>query len=66
MTVEPGRVLESKSAYRQRLASLPIVEKLRLLDAMAEREIAIRRDGNASASERRVFERKSSQSNASE
>jgi len=35
----------SKQALRRRLAALPIVEKLRLLDAMRERALAIRNAG---------------------
>jgi hypothetical protein len=42
MTFDLQRILESKRAYRKRLASLPIGEKLRILDALREREIAIR------------------------
>ena len=36
------RINESKGAYRRKLAALPIAEKLRLLDAMRERALAIR------------------------
>jgi hypothetical protein len=46
----PG-ILESKRAYRQRLAALPIGEKLRLLDAMREREVAIRGRTDSPASD---------------
>lgn len=42
MTVNLSRILESKQAYRQHLASRPIGEKLRMLDAMRERELVIR------------------------
>jgi len=42
MTFDLEKILASKRDYRRRLAALPIVEKLRLLDAMREREIAIR------------------------
>ena len=41
MTPELLKVLESKQALRRELASLPIDEKLRLLDAMRERQLAI-------------------------
>lgn len=43
MTSGLQKVLESKAAHRRKLAGLPIGEKLRLLDAMRERAIAIRR-----------------------
>jgi hypothetical protein len=37
------RILASKRAYRQRLAAQPITEKLRLLEVLRERALAIRR-----------------------
>jgi len=37
------KILDSKAAYRLSLADLPIGEKLRLLDAMRERAITLRR-----------------------
>jgi hypothetical protein len=42
MTFDFQQVLESKRALRQRLAALPIADKLRLLDNMRGRAIAIR------------------------
>lgn len=36
-----SEILESKQAMRQRLAALPITEKLRLLDKLRERSLAI-------------------------
>lgn len=42
MTFDLQRILESKRTHRQRLASLPIGEKLRMLDALRERQLAIR------------------------
>jgi hypothetical protein len=42
MSVEMQRILESKRAHRRRLAELPVEEKLRMLDFMRERELAIR------------------------
>ncbi len=42
MTFDLQRMLESKRAHRQHLASLPVGDKLRLLDAVRERELAIR------------------------
>jgi hypothetical protein len=35
-------VIESKCAMRRKLAALPVAEKLRMLDALRERELAIR------------------------
>lgn len=45
MTFDLQEILESKRAYRVRLAGRPIGEKLRLLDVLRERQTAIR--GNA-------------------
>ena len=42
MTFDLQRILVSKRAYRQALATKPIAEKLRMLDAMRERALAIR------------------------
>jgi hypothetical protein len=42
MTFDLTRILESKRAHRQQLASRPVGEKLRMLDALRERELAIR------------------------
>jgi len=36
------RIWESKHALRQRLTTAPIIEKLRMLDALHERALAIR------------------------
>ncbi|MGA2222740.1 MAG: hypothetical protein ABSH21_13370 [Verrucomicrobiia bacterium] len=44
------RILESKRAYRHALAAKPIAEKLRMLDALRERALAIRRSAPAAAS----------------
>lgn len=35
-------LLAGKAAYRARLAALPVVEKLRLLEALRERAVALR------------------------
>jgi hypothetical protein len=35
-------IQESKRAFRQKLAHLPIAEKLRMLDALRHRSLAIR------------------------
>ncbi len=43
MTASLQKTLESKRALRRELASRPIAEKLRMLDAMRERELAIRK-----------------------
>lgn len=43
MIFDLSAILASKRAYRARLAALPIAEKLRMLDALRERAIALRR-----------------------
>ena len=45
MSFDLEQMLRSKKAFRDRLARLPIVEKLRLLDEMRERALAIRSKG---------------------
>ena len=42
MSFDLQKVLESKRALRRSLAARPVAEKLRMLDAMRERELAIR------------------------
>jgi hypothetical protein len=39
------RILESKHALHRELASRPVAEKLRMLEAMRERTVAIRAGG---------------------
>ena len=45
MTSPLQKILDSKRAMRRELAARPIAEKLRMLDAMREREVAIREAG---------------------
>jgi hypothetical protein len=42
MSFDLHAILESKRALRRKLAAHPVAEKLRLLDALRERELAIR------------------------
>ena len=42
MTFDPAKILQSKRAFRQRLAARPIAEKLAMLNALRERALAIR------------------------
>lgn len=37
------KILESKRAFRAKMAALPIEEKLRILESLRERELAIRK-----------------------
>jgi hypothetical protein len=49
MSFDPQKILESKRALRRNLAARPVAEKLRLLDALRERELSIRRAVHSSA-----------------
>ena len=42
MTFDPAKILQSKKEFRQRLAALPLEEKLAMLDALRERALALR------------------------
>ena len=42
MSFDLQKILESKRALRRDLATRPVAEKLRMLDALRERELAIR------------------------
>jgi len=42
MSFDLQKILESKRALRRNLAARPVGEKLRMLDALRERELAIR------------------------
>jgi hypothetical protein len=42
MSLDLQKILESKRDLRRKLAARPVGEKLRMLDAMRERELAIR------------------------
>jgi hypothetical protein len=42
MTMSLEKILESKRALRRELATRPVAEKLRMLDALRERELALR------------------------
>jgi hypothetical protein len=42
LTFDLKKIIESKRAYRKRLAALPIEKKLQMLDALRERTLAIR------------------------
>jgi hypothetical protein len=42
MSFDLQKILANKRAFRRELAARPIAEKLRMLDALRERELAIR------------------------
>jgi hypothetical protein len=44
LNIDLQRILESKRALRRKFAARPVAEKLRMLDALRERELAIRRN----------------------
>jgi hypothetical protein len=41
MTFDLQKIEQSKKAHRRRLADLPLAEKLRILDALRERSVAV-------------------------
>ena len=49
MTFDLEKILASKRAFRRELAALPIAEKLRMLDALRERALALRRASKSEA-----------------
>ena len=51
MTFDLTRILESKRAFRRQLDARPIAEKLAMLDALRERELAIRQAGQSAVTE---------------
>ncbi len=53
MTPELLRIVESKRAYRRKLAALPIAEKLRMLEVLRARLLEI-----AAARKKRTADRK--------
>ena len=56
MSFDLTNVLASKNALRRELAARPIAEKLRMLDALRERAIALRGDTATPARSNRVAE----------
>ena len=50
MSFDLQKILEGKHVLRRHLAALPVAEKLRMLDALREREVAIRGRTTQSAS----------------
>jgi hypothetical protein len=51
MTSDLQAILESKRRYRQHLAARPLVEKLRMLDALRERALLIRPEASVKVRE---------------
>lgn len=43
MSFDLEKILESKRAFRRKLAARSVAEKLRILDALRERELVIRK-----------------------
>ena len=52
MTFDMQKIIESKRAFRRRLAALPVAEKLALLDVLRDRQLAIRGRGISSRNPR--------------
>jgi hypothetical protein len=45
-TIDLRKILESKRALRRELAALPVAEKLRMLETMRKRAVAVRTHGD--------------------
>jgi hypothetical protein len=56
MSFDLERMLKSKEAFRERLARLPIGEKLRLLDALRERTLSIQRASKSGVARKNVVQ----------
>ena len=54
MKLDLTPILESKLTFRRRAAARPIADKLRMLDALRERTLAIRRSSNPGPAEKDV------------
>ena len=66
MSFDLRRILASKRALRQRLAARPVAEKLRMLDAMRERAMAIRGASPATTGESVIVREEPPDSNSTE
>jgi len=62
MTFDFKHIIESKRAQSRNLASRPIAEKLRMLDALRERELDIRGRSGSTDSARGIVHEESSAS----
>jgi hypothetical protein len=49
-----ARIGENKRAFRKQLAARPVAEKLRMLDALRERTLAIRRASNSDSTNKAI------------
>jgi hypothetical protein len=56
MKFEFRNIAESKGAFRKKLAARPIAEKLRMLDALRERTLAIRRASRSGPAKKDVVQ----------
>jgi len=58
MKLDLTPILESKRTFRRRAAARPLAEKLRMLDALRERTLAIRRSSNPGPAKKNVTHKK--------
>jgi len=56
MKPDLARIRESKRVFRKELAERPIAEKLRMLDALRQRTLAIRRASNSDATKKAIVQ----------
>jgi hypothetical protein len=56
MKPDLARIGENKRAFRKQLAARPVAEKLRMLDALRQRTLAIRNASNSDAAQKAVVQ----------
>jgi hypothetical protein len=61
MKLELHNIAESKGAFRKKLAVRPIAEKLRMLDALRQRTLSIRRASKSGPAKKDVVQETSSE-----
>jgi hypothetical protein len=61
MKPDLARIRESKRVFRKELAERPIAEKLKMLDALRQRTLAIRRASNSGTAKNPVASDRSAQ-----
>ncbi len=56
--MKSASIQQSKRTFRKQLAARPVAEKLRMLDALRERTLAIRRASDSGAKKKAIIQEK--------
>jgi hypothetical protein len=56
--MKSASIEQSKRTFRKQLAARPVAEKLRMLDALRERTLAIRRASDSGAKKKAIIQEK--------